>query len=116
MNEESNTTARDFFWVSLLTGARKSNVLSMRWQNISFNEGVWRIPANQMKNEESISIPLSQQVIEILKQREAAKNNTNEKSPFVFPGEGRTGHLADPKKAWKRILNKAKIDDLRYMI
>jgi integrase len=32
----------------------------------------------------------------------------------VFEGKGKTGHLADPKKAWARILEEAVIDDLRF--
>ena len=32
---------------------------------------------------------------------------------WVFPGAGATGHLASPKRAWKRVLDRAKIRDLR---
>jgi len=32
---------------------------------------------------------------------------------FVFPGPGKTGHYAEPKSAWKRILEKAGIKNLR---
>ena len=32
---------------------------------------------------------------------------------FVFPGIGKSGHLQEPKKGWKRILERAKITDLR---
>ena len=33
---------------------------------------------------------------------------------WVFPSfSSKTGHLADPKRAWKRILEKAQIQDLR---
>src|SRR5207253_4557583 len=31
----------------------------------------------------------------------------------VFPGEGKHGHLAEPKKAWKRILKAADLSDVR---
>ena len=31
----------------------------------------------------------------------------------MFPSHGKTGHLAEPKKGWKRILKNAKLDDLR---
>ena len=30
----------------------------------------------------------------------------------MFPAESASGHLVDPKKAWKRILNRAEIEDL----
>jgi len=31
---------------------------------------------------------------------------------FVFPGTGKEGHLADPKKGWYRILKRAGLKDL----
>ena len=34
-------------------------------------------------------------------------------SDYVFPGPGATGHLVEPRKAWKRILDRAEIEDLR---
>jgi len=34
-------------------------------------------------------------------------------SIWVFPGTGVTGHLVEPKKAWKRVLERAGISNLR---
>ena len=34
-------------------------------------------------------------------------------SPWVFPSDRTEGHLADPKKAWQRVLREAGIADLR---
>ncbi|WP_270921249.1 tyrosine-type recombinase/integrase [Parasedimentitalea psychrophila] len=31
----------------------------------------------------------------------------------MFEGTGKSGHLADPKKAWTRILQEAEIENLR---
>lgn len=31
---------------------------------------------------------------------------------FVFPGEGVTGHYVEPKRAWKRLLARAKVEGL----
>ena len=42
--EEPNSTIRDYILISLLTGARRSNVLAMRWQDINFERAEWRIP------------------------------------------------------------------------
>jgi integrase len=46
--------------------------------------------------------------MEILTARKLASDG-----PWVFPGGGASGHLADPKKAWTRILTEAGIADLR---
>lgn len=104
--EEENASARDFILLSLLTGARKSNVLAMRWDEVNFSLSEWHI--KETKNGESHVIPLTAPAIEILKERKI-----HSQSPFVFPGEGKGGHLSDPKKAWARVLRRAEIADLR---
>jgi integrase len=32
---------------------------------------------------------------------------------FVFPGTGESGHLEEPKKGWKRVLDRAGLENLR---
>lgn len=103
---EHNEAARDFFMVSLLTGARKSNVLAMRWKDINFTTSTWRI--EETKNGEAQTVHLPSQAMELLKERKLASD-----SPWVFPSASASGHLADPKKAWERILKAAGIEDLR---
>jgi integrase len=103
---EPNEAARDFFMISLLAGARKSNTLAMRWEEINFHAATWRIP--QTKNDDPQVVHLSPQAMEILTERKL-----HSLSPWVFPGAGASGHLADPKKAWMRILQEAGIADLR---
>ena len=103
---EPNEAARDFFMISLLAGARKSNTLAMRWDEINFHGATWRIALT--KNDDPQIVHLSPQAMEILKERKL-----HSVSPWVFPGNGAKGHLADPKKAWMRILKEAGIADLR---
>lgn len=102
LNEEENKTACDYLLMSLYTGARKSNVLSMRWTDVDFQQSEWRIP--ETKNGEPLTIALSKEALDILKRRQ---RRTHQK--WVFPSDKTDGHLADPKKAWKRILTNATI-------
>lgn len=103
---EPNEAARDFFMMSLLTGARKSNTLAMCWKDINFTTATWRIEVT--KNGDAQTVHLPQQAMDILTERKWSSE-----SPFVFEGAGKSGHLADPKKAWARILTEAGIDNLR---
>ncbi len=103
---EPNETARDFFMISLLTGARKSNTLSMRWKDINFTTETWRI--EETKNADPQTVHLPKEAIEILTARK-----WKSESPWVFEGNGASGHMADPKKPWTRILKAAEIEDLR---
>ncbi len=85
--------------MSLLTGARKSNVLAMRWDDIHLDRATWTIP--QTKNGSPHTVPLVPAAIAVLNQRKAVSM-----SEWVFPGTGKTGHLVEPKSAWKRILDR----------
>jgi len=104
--EEPNDTARDYILMSLLTGARQANVMAMHWNEINLTRATWTIP--ETKTGDPHTVPLVTPAIEILTRR---KDNTS--NPWVFPGTGKTGHLMEPKKAWRRILDRAGIDNLR---
>jgi integrase len=107
LDAETNDTIRDYIYVSLFTGARRSNVLAMRWEELNFERKEWLIP--ETKNGEALRIHLIERVVDILKARQMRYG----KREWVFEGQGSTGHLMEPKKGWKRILDRAEIKDLR---
>ena len=72
-DEEQNF--KDFVILALLTGQRKSNVLAMSWNQIDHEGGTWTIPGEQMKNEQSMSIKLTDIERQILKRRSDKKEN-----------------------------------------
>ncbi|AHN73069.1 recombinase XerD [Pandoraea pnomenusa] len=104
-----NAAVRDYILMSLLTGARRGNVLSMRWDQLNLERAEWRIP--DTKNGTPQSVPLVPDAIAVLEARKKLAECAE--SPFVFPGSGKTGHLVSPKKAWKLIIDQAGISDLR---
>jgi integrase len=106
LKQELNATIRDYVLVSLLTGARRSNVQEMRWEEINWERAEWTIPADKAKGGEAVRIALSPISLRILE-------NRKDGSEWVFPGIGKTGHLVEPKTAWKRILKRANLTDLR---
>ena len=105
--EEPNSTVRDYFLLSLLTGARRSNVLAMRWADINLDEGIWRIP--ETKNGTPQNVTLSPEALAILGSRRQA---TERGATYVFPGHGRTGHLMEPHKGWLRIFDRDELTQL----
>lgn len=94
---------RDYFLLSLLTGARRSNVQAMAWRELDLPGAVWRI--SKTKNGTPQNVPLSPEAIMVLNARRERAGG----SPFVFPGTGKTGHLVEPKKAWATILRTASL-------
>jgi integrase len=103
--QETNCTMKDFFLVSLLTGVRRSQVVSMRWADIHFERAEWHVA--QAESGKSEIIVLMPEVLQILKGRMQEQD-----AVFVFPGKGKSGHLMDPKAAWKRLVKRANLDNL----
>ncbi len=115
LNQEENEIAKDYIYLSLYTGARKGDVLSMKWEQIDFVSKKWRIPLP--KNQEPHTIPLIKEALEILenRKRENEKLDLEDfQKQWVLPSsKSKDGHLTEPKKAWARILQKAQIENLR---
>ncbi|MDD2749604.1 site-specific integrase [Acidithiobacillus sp.] len=105
---EESPDMRDFVMLSLLTGARRSNVLGMHWNEIHLERGTWTIPAIKAKGKEDITVPLTNAAIEVLQARADATGAQG----WVFPGPSRTGHFVEPRKGWARLLERAGIEDL----
>jgi integrase len=105
---EEEPLIRDYILLCLLTGARKTNVLEMRWDQVNLEGATWRIPSELTKNGEEHTIPLVPRAVEILKERQSSSS-----SEWVFPGPGKTQRLVSPKNAWLRIKRRAGLDDLR---
>jgi integrase len=102
----------DFFRLALLTGARRSNLQSMRWDEIKLDSKTWTIPGEKAKAGSAIDVPLADEAMTILRDRLKARKDD---CPWVFPSrKGKSSeHITEPKMAWARILERAGITDLR---
>ncbi len=103
LEEETDETARDLFWLLLTLGARKTNTLMMRWEEINWERQEWRIPTT--KNGEAVTIPLLDKPLEILMRRRKHSN-----SEWVLPSKNDTKkHFTSFRAHWVRLLQKASI-------
>jgi integrase len=100
---------QDFFKMLLLTGQRRGNVQAMRFEQLDFIEKTWRIP--ETKNGRPLTVHLAREALEILQRRLAASGG----NVWVFGGgrKNRTGHLTEPKGAWKRVCTRAGLQNIR---
>jgi integrase len=115
---QSEPVIRDFFLVSLFTGARRGNVMAMRWDQLDWEGKSWVIPMT--KNGTPQRVPLEEVELVILRERAAqskrdaeGEGNGAAESEYVFPGRGGRGHRQNVRPNWLKILAIAKIDDLR---
>ncbi len=87
-------------------------MLAMQWADIDLERAVWRIP--DTKSGEPQVVPLSERAMAVLHSRRQA---TTDDCPWVFPTSGnrpsKTGHLQDPTKIWKQVLERAGLEGIR---
>ena len=82
------------------TGMRRSEILSLRWENLSDQERIASLP--DTKNGSKRDVPLTQKAAEVIARLPAHRDN-------VFP----TSDYA-VRHAWDRLAKRAGIDDLRF--
>ncbi len=92
----------------VLTGSRRNEVLGAKWEQFDLEKGVWTKPSHTTKQKKTEHLPLSTQVVSLLKSiKEEATG------PYLFPGKIDGKPLQDIKKAWKTISTQAGLTDVR---
>jgi len=112
---EENVYAAALIKFLLLTGARKSEAINAKYEDIKMqrNRCVWYIP--KTKSGKGRYVPLTQMAIELISELEIQPDN-----PFIFCGDRPGKPLHNPMKAFKRMLAVAGIEksfrmhDLRH--
>jgi len=104
--KEPNPYVRGAFFIGLLTGARRSEVLTMQWSDVDLHHAIWRIPTT--KADRPHTLPLPRPVMDELQRLPRLEGN-----PFVFCGRWGKSHLVNISKSWKRIRHEAGLDDVR---
>jgi integrase len=114
LDTEPSITFRDYFLMALLTGARRDNVRTMRWTDLDLERGEWAIP--RTKNGDPQRVPLVPEAVAILKTRQAT---ATEGAHYVFPSsreKSKYGHIGGEQKAWRRVLDRVEMTELRARI
>jgi integrase len=112
LDQHPDKQAVNIILLLLLTGARKGEVLSMRWQDVDLHAGTWSKPAASTKQGRNHIVPLAPPAIELLT---ALQRRTN--SEWVFPANGpnpsKCGHRVMIWQSWLAIRKAAGITNLR---
>jgi integrase len=103
---EADRDVADAIRLLLLTGARRGEVLAMKWADLDLAAGTWSKPPSSTKQAEHHQVPLSAPARTLL----AARNVDGE---YVFPGAGQRGHVVNIHRAWQRLCKAAGITGLR---
>src|SRR5215472_4402559 len=106
--KHADRQAADAIRMLLLTGARRGEVLSMRWEDVE--DGVWSKPPSSTKQKEHHQVPLSAPALQLLAH---IRKRQRPRTDFVFPSYGTSRHLVEIKKSWRQITKAAGIEGLR---
>ncbi len=107
LDNESNEVFKNYVLISLYSGQRRNNILSLRWSQIDLVNGLIYLP--DTKNGEPVQVPIIKQLRELF-----IKINQNDNNEWVLPSKrSASGHLEDPKRPWQDLLRRANIENLR---
>jgi integrase len=102
--------------ILLLSGARRGEVMSMRWADLDLTAGTWTKPGSTTKQKSDHAVPLSGPARQLLSEihAEQTADGGRHLGTWVFPSpESRTGHVIELAHAWRAICSAAGIEGLR---
>ena len=106
IDAEENIFVRAALWLYMLTGARKQELLTAKWED--YNKERRELRFIETKNGETFYVPLSTPAVEILEQLPRLEGN-----PYIFPGIKKGRPLVNIAKPWERVRRRAGIADVR---
>lgn len=113
LDEQEDQLSMAAIRLLLFTGCRRSEILSLQWDQVKLDEGRLFLPIT--KNGQSRSVVLNAKAKAILEELFARKDQRTKDSEYVFPSRGGTskGHINDLRKPFNRVCEAAGIDGLR---
>jgi integrase len=115
--EYKDRQAANVIWLLLLTGARKSEMLSARWADIDLRQGLWIKPGHTVKQRTEHRVVLSSAAVRILS---SIRETLPDEQPWVFPmrpaSQERRGSIERPWYAVRKAarLPNVRLHDLRH--
>ncbi|PCJ95133.1 MAG: integrase [Zetaproteobacteria bacterium] len=106
--ETNNPHLYNIVVLALSTGARKMEIIGLRWQDIDFEREL--IILHKTKNDERRVIPLQGLALELLQEHSKVRNLHCD---FVFPSKKKCQPI-DIRTAWENALINAGVKDFRF--
>jgi integrase len=98
----------------LVTGARRGEVLGMRWTDLTLGgQPSWNRKGANLKGGRDHTVPLNgvaAQLLMMIQDETIARDG--QLGEYVFPSDTKSRHIADIQKMWLTILKRAGISDL----
>lgn len=96
--------------VSLNTGLRRNELLSVQWADVAFDDDVIHVRSHAAKGGKSRVVPMNETVRTTLE----GWRKMNPDSDLVFTGVRSGGKMHSLRSSWGRVLKEAKIENYRW--
>ena len=107
--ESSNPDLYTAVVLSLSTGARQQEILSLRWQQVDLTAGLIRL--EQTKNGDRRALPLAGHAAFLVKERAKGRRIDTD---LLFPSKVNPAQPIDLRTPWETVLKQAGIADFRW--
>lgn len=97
--------------LSLTTGGRQSEIMTLRWPQIDFNRRVITLNQGTTKNQDARALPLVGEAFTILQERAKVRSLKDDR---IFPPTTEKAEVRNVREAWERALKAAAIADFRW--
>lgn len=97
--------------LSLITGARQSEIMTLRWPQIDFERKTITLKQGETKNEQARALPLVGEALALLQARAKVRSLTDAR---IFPASRERAERRSLREAWERALVSASIQDFRW--
>ena len=104
LEAEKNRQAAQAVRLLLFTGARKSEVLAARWENVDWGRRILTVPLS--KSGKARHIPLSDAALQVLAEIPRC-------SEWLFPSARTKSHISTIYPVWDRVRERAGLKDVR---
>ena len=94
--------------VALRTGLRYGNIMGLRWDHVDWDSRILRLPASETKSKRDWSLPISADVLKVLRELFKKNKETDEPSVEVFGG------IREVRTSFKKALERAGLPRIRF--
>ncbi|MGC2415975.1 MAG: tyrosine-type recombinase/integrase [Stellaceae bacterium] len=108
----------DIIRLAMLTGARRGEIMSMRWPDIDLAAAIWVKPAMMTKQRKAHRVPLAPEAVDLLRRRQSERQADTRivrlRDDHVFRGGGDGAHVTRLRDAWEIIRAEAQLSDVHF--
>ena len=96
--------------ICMLTGARVGEVRTARFEQFNLDYAIWSKPASTTKQRKIHRVPISQEVVAIVRQRQLVVPRG---TPWLFPGDAVGKPVREIRRFWLKVQQDADLPDVR---